>query len=254
MTARYPGTTLRSLLLSNTSECALPPSRPAPHSGSAAAISSEGTCTMSAVQPAAAASVSAIWFQVSTSSEVMWKASPRVRAWPEQGHEARREVRVVGQGPQRGAVPLHHDRFAHPVHYRVEGEPVQHRPHARWIVGVAVQHGHPGWQRPVPGLPAVQHGQLDARLDRGTGTRRADHPGAAHEENADTSHGPNPSQLAPGPLTRLRPRTARGARRPRTAPRPGPTRRCARNRRWSRRSSPRWPAPARPARCGILVA
>src|SRR5690348_1105511 len=78
ITARQPGTRLRSLALSNTIECALSPSRPAPHTGSAAAMASDGTCTRRAVTPSAAAKASAIWFQVSTSSEVMWMASPIV--------------------------------------------------------------------------------------------------------------------------------------------------------------------------------
>jgi hypothetical protein len=42
-------------------------------------MTSDGTCTRRASTPAAAASASAIWFQVKTSSEVMWKASPIVR-------------------------------------------------------------------------------------------------------------------------------------------------------------------------------
>ena len=89
ITARQPGTTPRTLVLSNTIECALSPSSPAPQSGSAAAIASEGTWTSRAVTPAAAASASAIWFQVSTSSEVIWKASPTVRGCPSSGTNAR---------------------------------------------------------------------------------------------------------------------------------------------------------------------
>ena len=39
--------------------------------------------------PSAAAKVSAIWFQVSTSSEVMWNGSPSVRGCPRSGTNAR---------------------------------------------------------------------------------------------------------------------------------------------------------------------
>ena len=89
ITARQPGTMLRSLALSNTIECALSPSSPAPQSGSAAAIASDGTCTRRGVTPRAAASDPAIWFQLSTSSEVMWMASPSVRGCPSSGTNAR---------------------------------------------------------------------------------------------------------------------------------------------------------------------
>src|SRR5271157_6484757 len=53
------------------------------------AIAADGTCTRRAVTPSAAARASAIWFQVSTSSEVMWMASPRVRGCPSRGTNAR---------------------------------------------------------------------------------------------------------------------------------------------------------------------
>jgi hypothetical protein len=89
ITAFHPGTTLRSLALSNTIEWALSPSSPPPHPGSAAAIASDGTCTIRASAPSAAAKVSAIWFQVSTSSEVMWNGSPSVRGCPRSGTNAR---------------------------------------------------------------------------------------------------------------------------------------------------------------------
>ena len=55
-TARHPGTTDFTFELSNTMECVLSPSSPAPHSGSCAAITSDGTCTSRGVTPSAAPS------------------------------------------------------------------------------------------------------------------------------------------------------------------------------------------------------
>ena len=52
-------------------------------------MTSDGTCTMAGSTPSAAPSVRAIWSQVSTSSEVMWNASPTVRECPSNGTNAR---------------------------------------------------------------------------------------------------------------------------------------------------------------------
>ena len=52
---------------------------------SASAMASEGTWTMRASVPAAAASAWAIWSQVRTSSEMIWNASPSVRGWASRG-------------------------------------------------------------------------------------------------------------------------------------------------------------------------
>ena len=89
--------------MSKTIECVLSPSRLAPHSGSAAAIASEVTCTMRASTPAAAARTWAIASQVSTSSEVMWNASPSARDDPSSGTKPRAKsswwVRVHSEVP-----------------------------------------------------------------------------------------------------------------------------------------------------------
>ena len=58
------------------------PSTPAE---SAAALASDGTCALFGSAPAASAKITVIWFQVSTSSEVIWKASPIVRVLPSRG-------------------------------------------------------------------------------------------------------------------------------------------------------------------------
>jgi len=79
--------------------------------------------------PAASATASWIWFQFSTSSEVSMKRVADGGLMPEQAEQRPRKIRVVGKGPERGAVSRDNHRHAptQPINRGIGHRPTIHR-------------------------------------------------------------------------------------------------------------------------------
>ena len=108
--ASQPGTMVRILLLSNTIEWALSPSRLAPSSSSTAAMASEGTCTSVRLDAGGLGDVGVdpVPRRRLVGGDVE-RLADRLRA-AQQPDERPGEVGVVGDRPQRRAVAVDHDR------------------------------------------------------------------------------------------------------------------------------------------------